>query len=139
MRMTRKHKLISLLLTVILLLVQGIACTESLETSESEQFPSRYQAIAQISAALKITGNTAKCIGDVTLKNGYSGTLTVTLQRKNGNSWVYVASWTGDVPTGGSKTIVRTKSLSTHGTYRVKVNLVSGVENESVYSQTRDY
>lgn len=139
MRMTRKHRIIAFLLAVMLLLTQCIVCAENLSISENEPLPSRYQAIAQISAALKITGNTAKCIGDIALKNGYSGTLTVTLQRKNGNSWVYVASWTGSVPTGGSKTIVGTKSLSVHGTYRVKVSFASSVENETLYSHTAVY
>ena len=139
MRMTRKHKIIAFLLAVMLLLTQCIVCAENLSTSENEPLPSRYQAIAQISAAIKITGNTAKCIGDIALKNGYSGTLTVTLQRKNGNSWVYVDSWTGSVPTGGSKTIVGTKSLSIHGTYRVKVSFASSVENEALYSHTAVY
>ena len=139
MRMTRKHRIIAFLLAVMLLLTQFIVCAENLSISENEPLPSRYQAIAQISAALKITGNTAKCIGDIALKNGYSGTLTVTLQRKNGNSWVYVASWTGSVPTGGSKTIVGTKSLSVHGTYRVKVSFASSVENETLYSHTAVY
>ena len=139
MRMTRKHRIITFLLTVMLLLTQCIVCAENLSTSENEPLPSRYQAIAQISAAIKLTGNTAKCIGDIALKNGYSGTLTVTLQRKNGNSWVYVASWTGSVPTGGSKTIVGTKSLSVHGTYRVKVSFASSVENETLYSHTAVY
>lgn len=139
MRMTRKHQIIAFLLTVMLLLTQCIVCAENLSTSENEPLPSRYQAIAQISAAIKITGNTAKCIGDIALKNGYSGTLTVTLQRKNGNSWVYVDSWTGSVPTCGSKTIVGTKSLSIHGTYRVKVSFASIVENETLYSHTAVY
>jgi len=139
MQMTRKHRIITFLLAVMLLLTQCIVCAENLSTSENEPLPSRYQAIAQISAALKITGNTAKCIGDIALKSGYSGTLTVTLQRKNGNSWVYVASWTGSVPTGGSKTIVGTKSLSIHGTYRVKVSFASSAENETLYSHTAVY
>lgn len=139
MRMTRKHQIIAFLLAVMLLLTQCIVCAENLSTSENEPLPSRYQAIAQISASLKITSNTAKCIGFITLKTGYSGTLTVTLQRKNGNSWVYVASWTGNVPTGGSKKVVGTKSLSIHGTYRVKVDFVSSTENETLYSHTAVY
>ena len=139
MRMTRKHRIITFLLTVMLLLTQCIVCAENLSTSENEPLPSRYQAIAQIAATLKITGNTAKCTGFVTLKSGYSGTLTATLQRKDGNSWVNVTSWTGAVPTGGSKKIVGTKSLSIHGTYRVKVSFVSSAENETLYSHTAVY
>ena len=139
MRMTRKHQIIAFLLTVVLLFTQCIACAESLGASGDEPLPSRYQAIAQISASLKISGNSAKCSGFVALKSGYSGTLTVTLQRKNGNSWVYVNSWTGNVPTGGLKRVVGTQSLSIYGTYRVRVDFVSSIENETLYSQTAVY
>lgn len=139
MRMTRKHQIIAFLLTVVLLFTQCIACAESLGASGDEPLPSRYQAIAQISASLKISGNSAKCSGFVALKSGYSGTLTVTLQRKNGNSWVYVNSWTGNVPTGGLKRVAGTQTLSIHGTYRVKVSFASSTENETLYSQTAVY
>jgi len=139
MRICRKHKMISLLLAVILLLSQGIAHAESVGESENEPLPSRYQTIAQISAALRITGNTAKCTGRVTLKETYTGTLIVTLQRKDGNSWVYVTSWSGNVPAGGSKKVEGTYPLSIHATYRVKVSFVSGIENETMYSYTQDY
>ena len=139
MRMVRKHRTIAFLLTVVLLLSQCIVRAESFSTSENKPLPSRYQAIAQISASLKITGNTAKCISFVALKSGYSGTLTVTLQRKNGNSWLYVNSWTENVPTGGVKSIIKTQSLSIHGTYRVKVSFASSVENETLYSHTAVY
>lgn len=139
MRMTRKHQIIAFLLTVVLLFTQCIACAESLGASGDEPLPSRYQAIAQISASLKISGNSAKCSGFVALKSGYSGTLTVTLQRKNGNSWVYVNSWTGNVPTGGLKRVAGTQTLSIHETYRVKVSFASSTENETLYSQTAVY
>lgn len=139
MKKTWKQKIFSLLLTAIMLLTQTTVSAEVLETQDNGPLPSRYQTIIQISAALKITGNTAKCLGDVMLKSGHSGTLTVTLQRKNGNSWIYVTSWTGNVPIGGSKTILETKSLSIHGTYRVKVYFVSSTETETLYSQTAVY
>ena len=139
MKKTWKHKVLSLLLIAIMLLTQTTVSAETFETQDTESLPSRYQAIALISAALKISGSTAKCVGDITLKSGYSGTLTVTLQRKNGNSWFYVNSWSGNVPTGGSKRIVGTQSLSIHGTYRVKVSFVSSTENETLYSQTAVY
>lgn len=139
MKKTRKQKIFSLLLIAIMLFTQAIVSAESLKTQDNEPNPSKYQTIIQISAALKITGNTAKCLGEVILKSGYSGTLIVTLQRKNGNSWVYVASWTGNVPIGGSKTILGTKALSIHGTYRVKVSFISSIENETLYSQTAMY
>lgn len=139
MKKTWKHKVFSLLLIAIMLLTQTIVSAETLEMQDIEPIPSKYQAIIQISAALKITGNTAKCLGEVILKSGYSGTLTVTLQRQSGNSWVYVTSWTASVPTGGSKKIVGTKSLSIHGTYRVKVYFMSSTENETLYSQTAVY
>lgn len=139
MQINRKHKMISLLLTVVLLLSQGIVSAENLGASENEPLLSRYQTIAQISAALNITGNTAKCTGRVTLKETYTGTLIVTLQRKDGNSWVYVTSWSGNVPAGGSKKVEGTYSLSIHANYRVKVNFVSGIENEIMYSYTQNY
>lgn len=139
MRMTRKYRIIAFLLAVLLLLTQCIVCAENLNSSEDEPLPSRYQAIAQISASLKISGNSAKCSGFVALKSGYSGTLTVTLQRKNGNTWAYVNSWTGNVPTGGLKRVVGTQTLSIHGTYRVKVSFASSVENETLYSHTAVY
>lgn len=142
MKKTWNHKVFPLILIAIMLLTQTTVTTvsaEALEMQDIEPLPSRYQAIALISAALKITGNTAKCVGEVLLKSGYSGTLTVTLQRQSGNSWVYVTSWTASVPTGGSKKIVGTKSLSIHGTYRVKVYFMSSTENETLYSQTAVY
>lgn len=139
MRMNQKNKVISFLLVAMLIVTQSIAFAENLDTPELDPIPLEYQTVAQISAALSITGNTAKCTGRVSLQDTYTGTLIVTLQRKNGNSWVNVSSWSGNVPAGGSKKVEGTYSLSIHATYRVKVNFVSEIENVSMYSYTRSY
>lgn len=139
MRMKRKNIILSLLLTAVLIVTQNIVCAENLDTPELDPIPLDYQTVAQISAALSITGNTAKCTGRVSLQDTYTGTLIVTLQRKNGNSWVNVKSWSGNVPAGGSKKVEGTYSLSIHAAYRVKVNLVSVIENVSMYSYTKTY
>lgn len=139
MRMNQKNKVISFFLVAMLIVTQSIAFAENLDTPELDPIPLEYQTVAQISAALSITGNTAKCTGRVSLQDTYTGTLIVTLQRKNGNSWVNVSSWSGNVPAGGSKKVEGMYSLSIHATYRVKVNLVSEIENVSMYSYTKTY
>lgn len=131
----------NLLLFALLLvaLLCGIVYADGADIPEGDPVNSEYQTIAQFSASLTISNGTATCIGRVTLKDLYTGTLTVTLQRQVGSSWIDVTSWSGSVPAGGYKKVEGTYSLSIHGIYRVKANLVSGNENEDTFSRLVSY
>ena len=135
------RRMISLLLSAVLLLMSCSAIAEELDAPASDPEAPAYQAIAQFMASLSISGGNAKCIGRVTMKAGHTGTLTVTLQQKQGSTWVNVTSWSGTVPTGSIKKVEGNYSLSTSGTYRVRANFVSsdGNEDEDTYSRTATY
>ena len=131
-----------ILLSLILTLISACCAVhaEELETPEDDPVNTDYQTISQFVATLSISGNTADCVGIVQLKDSYTGELTVMLQRQtSGNNWTTVATWSGHVSVGVPKKVEGTFTLSVHGTYRVKANLVSGSENEDTFSQTRTY
>ncbi|MFG6383546.1 MAG: hypothetical protein K1V96_04720 [Lachnospiraceae bacterium] len=72
---------------------------------------------SNISAGLIIDGNIAYCNGDVTAKKKCSVSIVMRLQRKEGNSWHTVSSWITSSNTG-YKTITRSFTLTTRGSYR---------------------
>ena len=100
-----------------------------------------YQYTNSISSDMSISNNTASCKSVV---RGFSGlankvVITQTLQKKNGNSWTYVTSWS---KTFNSWLAIYTTSKSSlsSGTYRLKTvaKIYSGnnYETITVYSRT---
>lgn len=135
-----KHAMILLSLILLLFSTCCVVHAEELNMPVDDPVNTDYQTIAQFVASLSISGGTAECVGIVQLKDSYTGELTVMLQRQtSGNNWTTVATWSGHVSVGVPKKVKGTFTLSVHGTYRVKANLISGSENENTYSQTRTY
>ncbi|MCI9491537.1 MAG: hypothetical protein HFH42_00125 [Lachnospiraceae bacterium] len=88
-----------------------------------------YIYISNIAAGLKIEGNTAYCLSEVFAKKVCFVNLTMRLQRKENGSWQTKSSWV-ESSTSGSKTMSKSFTLSSRGTYRVYA--IATVEGEQV-------
>ncbi|MEY8516273.1 hypothetical protein AALC25_04940 [Lachnospiraceae bacterium 29-84] len=77
-----------------------------------------YDKTLNISAGLKISGNTASAIAHVTAKRPCHLSIVMRLQRKEGNDWHTIVSWVG-ASDDGFRTLNKTHTLTTRGTYRV--------------------
>ena len=135
MKKTYFKKTLSIILLVAILLV-ALSSTVS----------ARYQNIAILYAGLTIDSNgLAYCEGMVKPSDSTTNTtLTVELQKKSGNSWGFVDSWSGS----GTGTALLSKfgqRYVVRGTYRVvvtaKVYSSSGtlLENENIISREVTY
>ena len=131
-------KKVSRLFTVLLLL-----CVVA-SVSSAEMVSPMYITIGDINATLTVQSGQANCGGTVSLNSIlYGADITVTLQKKNGNNWAYVSSWSDSgsvlVSSNGSA------SVSTGYTYRVRASVTvkdsSGnvVERGSAYSAQKTY
>ncbi len=100
----------------------------------------QYVQINAIKATLSISSSgLAQCNGVIKPKSsGDSSSITITLQRKSGTSWVYVASWSGTGSGISGASASGSKSISS-GTYRVVANGKVGSEPASATSSTRTY
>jgi len=97
-----------------------------------------YVNTANISAGLKITGNTAYCNADVTAKKVCFINIVMRLQRKEGTSWHTVSSWVESANAGG-KNMTKSFTLSTRGTYRVYAIFTVGGEEVFCSSVSKTY
>lgn len=97
-----------------------------------------YVNTANISAGLKITGNTAYCSADVAAKRVCFINVVMRLQRKEGSSWHTVSSWV-ESTTAGVKVMGKYFTLSTRGTYRVYAIFTVGGEEVSCSSVSKTY
>lgn len=97
--------------------------------AEENQITPRYSYTSFITAGLDINGSTAACSGTVTPSGSYSASVTVTLYRQNGSSWVYIDSWSGSA-TGGASACAGGSATITSGTYKVvtRGNIGGGLE-----------
>ncbi len=77
-----------------------------------------YDKTINISAGLKISGSTAYATANVVAKNVCNVNIVMRLQRKEGSSWHTIVSWVGGSDKG-YKTLDKTHTLTTRGTYRV--------------------
>ena len=126
------------LFTVLLLL-----CVVA-SVSSAEMASPMYIGIGDINATLTVQSGQANCGGTVSLNSiSYGADITVTLQKKNGNNWAYVSSWSdsGSVLVSANGSV----SVSTGYTYRVRASVAvkdsSGnvVERGSAYSAQKTY
>ena len=126
------------LFTVLLLL-----CVVA-SVSSAEMVSPMYITIGDINATLTVQSGQANCGGTVSLNSiSYGADITVTLQKKNGNNWAYVSSWSdsGSVLVSANGSV----SVSTGYTYRVRASVTvkdsSGnvVERGSAYSAQKTY
>lgn len=131
-------KKVSRLFTVLLLL-----CVVA-SVSSAEMVSPMYITIGDINAILTDQSGQANCGGTVSLNSiSYGADITVTLQKKNGNNWAYVSSWSdsGSVLVSANGSV----SVSTGYTYRVRASVAvkdsSGnvVERGSAYSAQKTY
>lgn len=77
----------------------------------------QYIKTANITADLSITGNNAYVYAHAIAKKVCPITITMRLQRKEGDSWVTKVSWVGSSNTG-DKSMGRSHTLTQRGTYR---------------------
>ena len=131
-------KKVSRLFTVLLLL-----CVVA-SVSSAEMVSPMYITIGDINATLTVQSGQANCGGTVSLNSiSYGADITVTLQKKNGDNWAYVSSWSdsGSVLVSANGSV----SVSTGYTYRVRASVAvkdsSGnvVERGSAYSAQKTY
>lgn len=135
------RKLIALLVTFIVIL--GISATgfasQPQDTKPIYRFASSapmitpcYTYTSSIIANLTISGNTANCSGTVDPYSSYNATISVTLYKKNGNRWIYLASWSGSSTNGNTASAGGSHSIGT-GTYKVVAygNVGNGIEHPS--------
>ena len=131
-------KKVSRLFTVLLLL-----CVVA-SVSSAEMVSPMYITIGDINATLTVQSGQANCGETVSLNSiSYGADITVTLQKKNGNNWAYVSSWSdsGSVLVSANGSV----SVSTGYTYRVRASVAvkdsSGnvVERGSAYSAQKTY
>ncbi len=97
-----------------------------------------YENTTHLVSELKIDGNTAYCNAEVTAKKVCYINVVMRLQRQEGSSWHTVASWVGS-STNGTKSMTKSFTLSTRGTYRVYAIFNVGGEELTYTSLTRKY
>ncbi|NBH13157.1 hypothetical protein D3Z36_02870 [Lachnospiraceae bacterium] len=81
----------------------------------------RYVNTANIAASVKIEGSTAYAYSTVTAKRVCHVDVTMRLQRYTGSGWLTVCSWI-ESSDNGTKTMSKSYSLTTRGTYRVSAD-----------------
>ncbi|MCI8483636.1 MAG: hypothetical protein HFH41_04770 [Lachnospiraceae bacterium] len=97
-----------------------------------------YVNAANIAAALKIDGNTAYCNAEVGAKKVCALKITMRLQRKNGDSWYTVKSWSSSKTAGGLD-LTGSYTLVTRGSYRVYAIFDVGGEPLTYTSTTKTF
>lgn len=107
------QKTVCLCLTLLLL----SACTLTV-CAEGAGITPRYTYTGSITVDLSFSGGTAICSGSVTPAASYGSTITVTLYRQEGSSWVYVTSWRGTA-TGSNKASASGSKYVGTGTFKV--------------------
>ena len=95
-----------------------------------------YENTTHLVSELKIDGSTAYCNAEVTAKKVCYINVVMRLQRQEGSSWHTVASCSS---TNGTKSMTKSFTLSTRGTYRVYAIFNVGGEELTYTSLTRKY
>lgn len=121
-----KRKMIAAFLMVIAIGIPQV-CYAGIEDTEQiklvamngeDSIQPFYDKTYNISAGLKISGSTAYATANVVAKNVCNVNIVMRLQRKEGSSWHTIVSWVGGSDKG-YKTLDKTHTLTTRGTYRV--------------------
>lgn len=87
-----------------------------------------YVTIRSTDASIKVSGTTATCYAKVTSQKSASLKLKMVLQKKSGSTWSTVETWNSS-KTGTSLSSTNTKTVSSGGTYRLKVTFTAGAES----------
>ncbi|TGY96918.1 hypothetical protein E5329_07945 [Petralouisia muris] len=98
-----------------------------------------YVNTANVSAGIRIEGSTAYCYTEVVAKKACFINVIMRLQRKEGSSWHTVSSWIESAANAGGKSLYKSFSLSTKGTYRVYAICTVGGEEVTCASNTTTY
>lgn len=107
-----------------------VLCVPTLgSAADFEIVPYRYDKTSSITASLSISSGIATCKGKLTPADNYNCMLTVTLYKKNGNSWDFIQSWSDSATGGACASVSETRKVD-RGTY--KVVSVGDVDGESV-------
>lgn len=96
---------------------------------DENQINPRYSYTSWVTAGLSFSGNTANCSGTVSPSGNYSASVTVSLYRQNGSSWVYITSWSGSATGGGTAGAGGSVNVGS-GTFKVvtRGNVGNGLE-----------
>lgn len=137
-----KKTLITMTLLATLMLSACIVSATDLN-EDTEQIGMRYKYIERVSVGLSIKDGTAKVTTEARDVDGDTTSMrcTATLQKKSGDSWKKVRSWSKSTQSN-VLSLSKTKAVS-KGKYRVKsvVNAYKGNNHETVtkYSSTASY
>ena len=131
-------RLFAIMLSAIIMLSGSInVMAADTDSPSNEIIVVRYSNTEYVSSRLSIKSKKATCTSNVI---GINGTATMikcnqTLQKKSGNSWTNVATWSKTVQ-GSSLIMTNTKSSLSSGTYRLKTEacVYAGVFPEIVVS-----
>ncbi len=86
-----------------------------------EQYFPRYTGTRLIQASLDLPGSIAYCGSTLEVYPGFSGYLTMYLQRKSSGSWINVTSWSGSTSSLNKVSLAESyANLITGTTYRVQ-------------------
>lgn len=93
-------------------------------TEASSEIQPRYDLTDTVTATLSISSSgVATCKGRIApTYDDCTSSVTVRLQRKSGNSWVTLRTWTASGTGTHGSSAGGTYTLTTHGTYRVYVS-----------------
>lgn len=98
-----------------------------------------YENVLNIAAGLRIEGNTAYCLAEVFPKKKCFINVVMRLQRLENGSWQTKSSWIESAENSSGKTMSKSFSLSSRGTYRVYVIATVGGEQVTCTSNTKTY
>lgn len=128
----RRKIIIMTLLTTLMLSTQIVSAIELNE--DTEQGSTRYKYIERVSVGLAIKSGTAKVTTEAKDVDGDTTSMscTATLQKKSGDSWKKVSSWSKSTQSN-VLSLSKTKAVS-KGKYRVKsiVKAYKGSNHETV-------
>lgn len=92
---------------IILLLWAFVTASAIAETTIIGIQPRRYEYIRSVYANVTISGGVATVKGEATAGSGVRIAVTVQLQRKDGDKWMPIDTWSGGFDASGSKRISR--------------------------------
>ena len=144
---TKIRKATSVLLSLVCLTaaLSPASAVNVAEDTPQEVIEPRYTGLVQLLTSLDISpSGTASCMGKATIRSGYTGDLTVILQRStDGRNWNNVATWTAS----GSGSVVISRSITVVSGYQYQVvssidistNSGSFVEDSEIASRVVEY
>lgn len=135
--------------TILLLSFMFIFSSVSFSVAEESQreisgnlIEERFIGLSRASTSLNISTNTAKCKATAYASSSeYYLYVTLSLQKKNGNTWNTIASWNGSGSGITGVILSKTKSGLVSGTYRCKAYVrvydsdSAFIESTIIYSQ----